>query len=427
MKKHPFLIFSYLLACIGLMLLSCEKSLEMSVSAKEVIFDAYPDEAQSIDIRANVAWTIKVIPADDWLAVEPVQGKGDATISFIADEYAAFTGGRSTFITISGEGTQTDTIKVTQRVGTDVAEEIEDEIFRQYCLDEFDRSPKDGKLSLKEVRGVSVLDVKGLGITSLAGVEYFSNLNDLNCSTNLLESIDISKNKNLLVLDCSYNESLADIDVSENVMLTDLTLWGVSLRNIDVRQNTALRLLVISNNPVGTLDVSANRELDYLNCNETELTQLDVGNNVKLRSLYCANNQLSTLDVSKNTSLGLLWCDNNSLVNINLFQNLELETLSCSGNRIETLDVSRNVMLISLYCDRNRLTTLDVRQNTKLREITCSSNNLTGSIDLSLNKLQRFNFKNNPLLNTIYIWPDFPIPPNGDYYQTDSPPPTYYQ
>lgn len=426
MKKHPFLIFSCLLVCTGLILLSCEKTLEMSVSAKEVIFDAYPDEAQSIDIRANVAWTVTVIPEDDWLTVEPMQGKGDATISLIADEYAVFTGGRSTLITISGEGTQTDTIKVIQTVGTDVAEEIEDEMFKRYCLDEFDRSPRDGKLSLKEVRGVTALDVKGLGLTSLVGIEYFSNLNELDCSTNSLESIDVSKNKNLLVLNCSYNESLANIDVSENILLTDLTLWNVNLKNIDIRQNTALRLLVVSNNPIGTLDVSANRELDYLNCNETGLTHLDVGNNVKLRSLYCANNQLSTIDVNKNTSLGLLWCDNNLLVNINLLQNPELETLSCSGNKIENLDISRNVMLISMYCDRNRLTTLDIRQNTKLREITCSSNNLTGSINLSQNKLQRFNFKNNPLLSTILVWPDFPVPPNGDYYQIDSPP-TYYQ
>lgn len=426
MKNRLFSIFSYILLCAAMMLVACEKSLELTVSLKEVTFDAYPDDPQTIDISANVAWTAEMRPQEEWLTMEPMQGKGSATISFKADENIEFTD-RNVLIIISGDGTQTDTIKVRQTAGMDVSEKMEDNIFRQYCLDEFDKSPKDGKLSLREVKKVSKLNVKGLGIKSLAGIEYFRNLTNLNCSINLLESIDISNNKELLIVDCSYNESLEKIDVSKNVKLTDLSLWGIGLTSIDVSQNTNLHMLEISNNPIGSLVVSNNPELDYLSCNETGLTKLDVGINTKLRSLYCANNQLSTLDVNKNPLLGLLWCSNNLITSLSLHQNPDLETLSCAGNKIENLDVSKNTMLSSFYCDRNKLTKLDVNQNTRLTILSCSSNNLTGSIDLSHNnKLLQFNFKSNPLLTTIIVWPDFPTLPNDDYFQIDSPP-TYYK
>ena len=396
-QYHFFGIFSLLF----LILVSCEKSLELSISSKEVIFDAYSDETQTIDISANVAWTAMVKQTGGWLTIDPMQWKGSTTITLTADENAEFTD-RTALIIISGDGIPADTIMVLQTAGIDVAEEIEDETFKKYCLYEFDRFPKDNKLSLKEVKGVKTINVKRLKIASFAGIKYFKNLEVLDCSENLLKSIDISKNKELLVLDCSYNP-MPKIDVSENVKLTDLILKDMGLTGIDLRQNTALRKLEIFNNPITNLDVNNNKELEYLNCNETQLAKLEVNTNTRLKSLFCVNNKCTVLDVNQNVLLEILCCDNNSLGSLDVRQNPELKILTCAGNRLDRLDVSKNVKLIQLYCERN---------------------NLTGSINLTINKsLEAFDFRKNPLLNTIVIWQGFR--PDNDVHLIDTPPTTY--
>ena len=398
MRRH---LFFAIVSLLFPLLVSCEKSQELSVSSKEVVFDAYPDETMTVDISANVAWTATVKYAEGWLAVDPTQWKGDATITITADENTEFTD-RTALIIIAGDGTQTDTIRVVQTAGIDVAEEIEDETFRKYCLYEFDRLPKDDKLSLKEVKEVKELNINGLKIESLDGIRYFKNLQTLDCSNNSLKSIDISENKELLILNCSYNP-MSSIHVSENVKLTELILWSMGLTAIDVSQNSALRKLEIFSNPIKSLDVSNNKELEYLNCNETQLTKLEVNTNTKLKSLFCVNNQLTTLDVTQNALLEILSCDNNLLGSIDLRQNIELETVTCAGNLFEQLDVSKNLKLTRLYGERNHL---------------------TGSINLTNNRaLEEFDFRKNPLLNAIVVWPGFQ--PDDDKYRIDSPPTSY--
>ena len=424
MTRHHYFVIVSLLFLIPV---SCEKSPKLTVSSKEVIFDAYPDEPQTINISATGTWTVRVIPLEDWLTVEPTQGKGDGMITLTADENAVFVG-RTVQVAVSGEDTQTDTIRVIQTAGIDIAEEIEDEIFKQYCLEICDHSPQDGKLSLKEVKSQKTINIKKMEITSLVGIEYFTNLENLDCSfnslksfdisanTNLknldcsynsLESIDISQNKELLSLNCSYNP-IATIDVAENVKLTELTLYFMELTGIDVRHNTALRFLGVSYNNLTTLDVQYNKELDGLHCNETHLTNLNISENTKLRSLYCVNNQLTVLNTGNNPILGVLWCSDNPHISLNLSQNAELEELACARNSLQTLDISKNVKLKRLFCETNQITALNFNNNKDVTDLMCNSNNLTGSIELNNNrKLQRFNFRENPSLKTIYVWSEF--------------------
>jgi uncharacterized pyridoxamine 5'-phosphate oxidase family protein len=80
-----------------------------------------------------------------------------------------------------------------------------------------------------------------------------------------------------------------------------------------------------------------------------------------------------------------------------------------SGEKTEkTVKVGKNLKLKRLCCEANQIETLDVSKNTDLTDLRCNSNRLTGGIDLSNNKkLQRFNFRENPSLNIIYVWTDF--------------------
>ncbi|MDY4642254.1 MAG: hypothetical protein SO412_10845, partial [Erysipelotrichaceae bacterium] len=81
--------------------------------------------------------------------------------------------------------------------------------FRMYVSDNFDLD-KDGKLMPSEIHAVRVIDVSGSNknkgtITSLKGIEYFSNLIQLNCSYNKITSIDLSSNAALTDLYCNNN------------------------------------------------------------------------------------------------------------------------------------------------------------------------------------------------------------------------------
>ena len=122
----------------------------------------------------------------------------------------------------------------------------------------------DSQISIKEAEACSVLDVNGYAnfyneISDMTEIKYFTNLKELDCSSNQLSQLDVSNNTLLTYLDCSSNN------------LTQLVL--------------------------------NNTQLTHLFCYGNQLTQLDVSNNTQLTSLDCYGNQLSQLDVSNNTQL----------------------------------------------------------------------------------------------------------------------------
>ncbi len=234
-----------------------------------------------------------------------------------------------------------------------------------------------------DVASIEILDVSSKNIESLAGIEYFTALTDLNCSSNKLETLDVSNNTALKELYCYMNQ-LETLDVISNTALTDLDCSNNQLKTLDVSSNTALTDLDCSNNQLTTLNVS-NTALTSLKCSNNQLTELDVSNNTALTDLDCSSNQLKELEVSKNTALTNLNCSGNQLTELIVSENTALTDLDCSSNKLETLDVSNNTALKELYCSSNALTTLNVSSNTALKELYCSSNALT-TLVVSSNK-----------------------------------------
>lgn len=69
----------------------------------------------------------------------------------------------------------------------------------------------DGRISEKEASVVKSLDVGGSGIRGIDGISYFTALTTLDCGSNQLTSLDVSKCKKLTQLYCSNNPSLKSI------------------------------------------------------------------------------------------------------------------------------------------------------------------------------------------------------------------------
>lgn len=220
----------------------------------------------------------------------------------------------------------------------------------------------DSEIQVSEANAfTSIMDVNGLGISNLTGIEAFIQLDTLICSYNGLNQLDIST-------------------------------------------NIALKNLQCNNNPLTQLDVSNNTLLQNLRCHDNQLTQLNISNNTFLQNLQCNNNQLGSLDVSNNTLLQNFNCQNNQLSSLNIFNNTALDWLNCSYNLLSSLDISNNSILIGLACENNYLTFLDVFNNIYLFVFYCSNNQLT-SLDIS-NNINLFEFfcNNNPNLHCIQVW-----------------------
>ena len=150
-----------------------------------------------------------------------------------------------------------------------------DENFRNYVSNNCDTN-NDGTLSDTEIARIRSIHVYGEGITSLKGIEYFTALTLLDCESNQLTTLDVSRNTALTTLRCSYNQ----------------------LTTLDVSRNTALTVLYCYNSQLAMLDVSNNTALTELSCYNNQLTTLDVSGCTALMALWCSSNQLTTLTIT---------------------------------------------------------------------------------------------------------------------------------
>ena len=116
-----------------------------------------------------------------------------------------------------------------------------DEAFRSFVSTNYDTN-SNGKLEASECDAVTEMKVTAQGISSLKGVEHFPNLSVLQCSSNQLTSIDVSKNTMLERLWC-YDNQLTTLDVSKNTMLERLWCYDNQLTTLDVSKNTKLTKL----------------------------------------------------------------------------------------------------------------------------------------------------------------------------------------
>ena len=174
----------------------------------------------------------------------------------------------------------------------------------------------DGTVSLDEynrmeitMNWVTFLDLPNKNITSLAGIEYFTDLETLNCPGNQLTTLDVTKLTKLVFLVCNDNQ-LTALDVTGLTSLTVLDCMGNQLTALDVTGLTSLKNLFCSDNQLTTLDVTGLTNLTDLECNGNQLVSLDVSTLEELKILWCHGNKMTALDITQNAILGDLTCGN---------------------------------------------------------------------------------------------------------------------
>ena len=262
-------------------------------------------------------------------------------------------------------------------------EHFPDTVFRRYVTTYSDLD-EDGQLSSVEIGIVTGINVSYQGIRDLRGIEHFTFLQSLDCSSNQLTSLDVSGCTALTDLSCDNNQ-LTSLDVSSCTALETLYCYDNQLMSLDVSSCTALETLNCYDNQLTSLNLSRNTALETLNCFDNQLMSLDVSSCTALETLYCYDNQLTSLNLSRNTALTYLYCNNNQLTSLDLSQNTDLRWLDCSDNLLTSLDLSQNTDLRWLDCSDNHLAALDLSQNSRLEDVNAERNYYEVSLDESGN------------------------------------------
>ena len=197
-------------------------------------------------------------------------------------------------------------------------------------------------------------------------------------------------------IQCSEASAFTGSIECSNMSISDLT---------GIEAFTGIWRLICSSNPLTSLDVSANTALTHLFCTTNQLSNLDVSNNLALLRLSCGDNQLTSLDVSNNTDLTILSCQFNQITSLDVSANSALESLDCNVNQLTSIDVSANSALETLGCNNNQLTDVDVSANTALTRFFSNDNQLTSLNVANGNNSNFIYFRaqNNPSLTCITV------------------------
>ncbi len=187
--------------------------------------------------------------------------------------------------------------------------------------------------------------------------------------------IDVSQNVNLEILEIEgWENTSADfqssLDLTHNPKLRYLNLANTRFQSIDLSKNPELVDISITSNPNLTeLDLSGNPKLEILRCYNNALTSINTSNNPALKRLSCAGNALSEIDISGNPLLSQLSCDHNRLSSLDTSPCPHLYDLSCDNNKLITLDLSGNRELRNLKVDHNNIAELNVSASRDLHAL----------------------------------------------------------
>ena len=250
--------------------------------------------------------------------------------------------------------------------------ETMDATLRLYLLENFDLN-MDGVISEEEATLVKEINI--WGVSSLEGIQYFSNLEILNISHN-----------------------------------------GNYLYTIDVSQNTALKSLYCDFCDIRQLDVSGNHALETLSCRSRpgmagELESLII--NSELKFLDINGHKMTSLDFSGNKNLKELYCQSATLINLNVSQSV-LEIIDCIGQKLNVLNIDDCTSLKEISCGAPSLSfvakncsSLERAYAFGLRHLDVSDSPLLRILECSLTGIQGFSISDNPNLEDLRIGGQF--------------------
>lgn len=173
-----------------------------------------------------------------------------------------------------------------------------DAVFRNYILENFD-TDKNNALSDAEIKAVTEINVKGLGIANLKGVERFTALKELNASDNKLKSVDLTKNTKLTYVNVSKNSLSGTLNLSKCTSMVYVVYSNNALTKVTMPDKKYLKKVDYIDASYNKFTSQANAGLSVIsNSYLTALTEINASNNL-ITSFNCSGFE-GILDLSNN-------------------------------------------------------------------------------------------------------------------------------
>lgn len=398
------------------------EELDISKNAKLYHLECYDNRIESVNISSNPA----LLTAARNNVITGFVGDGIPVRIYSAgnggyDYWGNQTLSRSLVIdedvdlVIEGENELTEEEKALREMFPDMN-------FRVAVLEWYD-TDADGLLSEEEMEEIAAeyeLYLCGLGISDLKGIEYFTGLKLLDCSSNNLETLDLSALTSLNELSCEYNK-LNALDISNCTELSSLNCFKNNITAIDITGIRCLCEALDGGSMTETIEDEGENEFEILFYSAGYIfidgigydAYMRVDTGVTITRTLSAGEQavydmfpdaafrrwvLDNYDRNNNRELDddemeaiqnekEIFVSQEEIADLTgIEQFVSLAKLNCEHNLLETLDLSENTELAYLACYDNNLTELDIKANTKLGFLQCYGNQIT-SIDISENPL----------------------------------------
>ena len=279
-------------------------------NGSDLIFDAEPGETIYFDFRPYSGYQFTGTITND-ANLTDITPLDNGIYSFTMPEYEGMF-----LLNISIQFEQ-ETVIVE---GVNINEEnFPDANFRKWLLAQ--SYGKDAVITDAEMAGITKISATGCGIADLTGIEYFTQLTELNVA-NFDDTPEEKKNR---------------------------------ITSIDLSALTKLRKLWCNDNLIASLDFSQCPDLRDLDCSNNQLTELNVTGCPYLSTLLCSGNNLTELDVTQNPSMYQLYCDNNQLTSIDVTNFEQMIMFNCYNNQLTSLDLTGCTALFQLYCYNNKI------------------------------------------------------------------------
>ncbi|MDE7373795.1 MAG: hypothetical protein K2M86_00460, partial [Odoribacter sp.] len=206
-------------------------TLHIQQTAKSISQGSFPITEYTIDHLGRSTYVEFIVPTtwqasinyegtNGWLYMSPTSGAaGETRLSISGTKNEAIIP-RKAYIDISYGG-NTQRLIITQEANGEI--DITDKFDPEFAqvLQKKGYIQNATHITIGEVNKITELYVYIAQLTSLRGIEYFTKLTELQCNSNSLKTLDLSKNTELTHLSCEVNQ-LTTLDVSKNTKLTTL-------------------------------------------------------------------------------------------------------------------------------------------------------------------------------------------------------------
>lgn len=229
----------------------------------------------------------------------------------------------------------------------------------------------DGEIQVSEAHKIWWLNITSQDMTSLQGVESFTNLRSLwarympitsinvtpltlleefYCNGNNFTTINISSLVNLKRFNCGQNK-LTGLDISGLDKLEVLQCDGVGLKSLDISGHTSLKNIQISDSDLTSIDLRGMVNLEELSINYNEITSIDLRDCTALKVLWTGGTLLSSLDLTGLTTLTEVHCSyTETLTSVKVGNLPALAEFDCTWTNIVEIDLSGCPALASFEC-----------------------------------------------------------------------------